>query len=244
MAGYAANGRIALAMFDQVSPDVVTLDIEMPVMDGLATLRAMRAGRHRTPVIMFSTLTERGAEATIEALSLGASDYVTKPAVSGGYQVAQARIYEALIPKIKALCSAHIPIRGQFKSALRFPARPKSLLDGVGVVAIGCSTGGPNALSQVLPSLPSDFPVPVLIVQHMPPTFTRFLAQRLSTLCSLQVVEAAGGEIVEAGKIYIAPGGYHLRVRRAGSFGGFGNRSAAAGKLLPAVGRCLVPLCS
>ena len=117
VAGYAANGQIAMAMFDQVSPDIVTLDIEMPVMDGLATLKAMRAARRLQPVIMFSTLTERGAEATIDSLALGASDYVAKPIHAGSLDAARERIREALIPKIKALC--RIPASEQSSAGRR-----------------------------------------------------------------------------------------------------------------------------
>jgi len=214
VAGYAANGQIALGLLEQVSPDVVTLDIEMPVMDGLATLKAMRARRSNVPVIMFSTLTERGAEATIDSLALGASDYVAKPTELGSYFAARERIREALVPKIKALC--HKSRSSVVPAAKPSLARHK-LLGRIDVVAIGCSTGGPNALAQVLPALPREFAVPILIVQHMPPAFTRFLAQRLSSLCALPVEEAVGGDILTAGKIWVAPGGFHLSVKRDGA---------------------------
>lgn len=217
VAGYAANGQIALALLDQVSPDILTLDIEMPVMDGLATLKAMRTAQRMLPVIMFSTLTERGAEATIDSLALGASDYVAKPTGVGNYNTARVRIREALVPRIKALCRRSVatppsqlvtgrrPLTGQFRQ-----------LNRIEVVAIGSSTGGPNALAQVLPAIPADFPVPLLIVQHMPPTFTRFLAQRLTGQCQLAVQEAVEGQILQRGKMWVAPGGYHLGVTRNG----------------------------
>jgi two-component system, chemotaxis family, protein-glutamate methylesterase/glutaminase len=216
VAGYAANGQIALALFDQVCPDIVTLDVEMPVMNGLETLKAMRAARRMLPVIMFSTLTERGAEATIDSLALGASDYVAKPTDSGNYNSARERIREALLPKIKALCQ-----RSVAQQAPQFVSRPPStrhiqLLNRIQVVAIGCSTGGPNALAQVLPDIPADFPVPLLIVQHMPAAFTRFLAQRLTALCQLGVAEAVDGEMLKPGRMWVAPGGYHLAVARQG----------------------------
>lgn len=216
VAGYAANGQIALNLLEQVAPDVITLDIEMPVMDGLATLRALRARRSNIPVIMFSTLTERGAEATIDSLALGASDYVAKPVELGNYNLARDRIREALLPKIKALSRV---TRG-FASPARSSALPRlrnKIAGRVDVVAIGCSTGGPNALAQVLPDLPAELAVPVLIVQHMPPAFTRFLAQRLTSLCSLPVMEAAGGEVLQPGKIWVAPGGFHLAVVAEGA---------------------------
>jgi two-component system chemotaxis response regulator CheB len=213
IAGHAANGQIALQLLEQVSPDVVTLDIEMPVLDGLATLKAMRAKRYNVPVIMFSTLTERGAEATIDSLSLGASDYVAKPSNVGSYAAAQERIREDLIPKIKALCRTLATAKAGAQSAPT-PSllRRSGIAQRVDVVAIGCSTGGPKALAELLPLLPRDLSVPVLIVQHMPPTFTRFLAQRLTGLCQLPVEEANEGAAVAAGKIRIAPGGFHMMV--------------------------------
>jgi two-component system, chemotaxis family, protein-glutamate methylesterase/glutaminase len=207
VAGYAANGQIALSLLEQVSPDVITLDVEMPVMDGLATLKALRARRSDVPVIMFSTLTERGAEATIDSLALGASDYVAKPIEQGSYSAARERIRQALLPKIKALCR-----KASASAPLRMVPRRSRIAGRVDLVAIGCSTGGPNALAQLLPSLPPDLPVPVVIVQHMPPAFTRFLAQRLSALGPLPVEEAAQGAALRPGVVHVAPGGYHLEL--------------------------------
>jgi len=214
VAGYAANGQIALNLLEQVSPDVITLDVEMPVMDGLATLKAMRAQRCYIPVIMFSTLTERGAEATIESLALGAGDYVAKPTELHGYAAARDRIRDALIPRIKAI-SRNQPNRPTPAQTTGSPAwRCRNKIAGrIDVLAIGCSTGGPNALAQLLPTLPGDFSVPVLIVQHMPPAFTQLLAQRLSTVCPLPVRESAGGERLQPGTIWIAPGGFHMAVQ-------------------------------
>ena len=215
VAGYAANGQIAMAMFDQVSPDIVTLDVEMPVMDGLATLKAMRAARRLQPVIMFSTLTDRGAEATIDSLALGASDYVAKPINAGSFDAARERIREALLPKIKALCRIRPPAGVQGPATARQPLlRRANQFERIEVVVIGSSTGGPNALATVLPKIPSSFPVPVLIVQHMPPAFTRFLAQRLTVLCPLPVEEAAPGELASSGSIRVAPGDHHRAVAR------------------------------
>lgn len=216
VAGCAANGEIALSMIEQLSPDVVTLDVEMPVMNGIETLKAIRATHPQLPVIMFSNLTERGAEITIEALTLGASDYVTKPSNTAGASQAKEIIAHALIPKIKALCGVKLaepqitaPVSSLSPITLRgFGA---SRID---IVAIGCSTGGPAALSEVLAVLPEDFPVPVLIVQHMLPMFTRFLAERLGNICRLKVKEAKAGEPVGKGTVWLASGGYHLRVVR------------------------------
>lgn len=220
--GIAANGKIALSKLTQVNPDVITLDIEMPEMDGLETLREIRKTHPRLPVIMFSTLTERGATATLDALSFGASDYVTKPANVGSVQVALQRIREQLIPKIKALHSGQghksllgakartMPVAGAMA-----PPRPSSAPPEV--LVIGVSTGGPNALSTLLPDIPGDFPLPILIVQHMPPLFTKLLADRLDGLCPLTVCEAEAGMVIEAGGMWIAPGDYHMTLKRKGA---------------------------
>ncbi len=219
VAGVAANGRIALDKIPQVNPDIVTLDIEMPEMDGLQALRELRKNYPRLPVIMFSTLTERGATATIEALSLGASDYVTKPANVGKVGEGMTRVRDDLIPKIKALCGRAVKISAQ---PIRSPARqvpaPKLPVRSgprrVEIVAIGTSTGGPNALAELLPCFPANFPVPVLIVQHMPPVFTKLLADRLAAKCLLAVVEGRTGDELSAGKIWIAPGNYHMSIQK------------------------------
>jgi two-component system chemotaxis response regulator CheB len=214
--GYAANGQIAMSLLNQVAPEIVTLDVEMPVMNGLATLKALRAAGYRLPVIMFSTLTERGAEATIDALALGASDYVAKPNGGGDYNAARERIREALVPKIKALCRRPVASASPTEVVSQRPAnvvrKPKS--EAVNVVAIGCSTGGPNALAEILPRISDDFPAPILIVQHMPPTFTRFLAQRLTSLCRMPVEEAVDGTDLHPGAMWVAPGGSHMVVQR------------------------------
>src|SRR4051794_28092591 len=187
--GTAANGRIALAKLSQLSPDLVILDIAMPEMDGLETLRELRKTYPRLPVIMFSSLTERGAEATLDALALGASDYFTKPSDVGGLDGSLRVIREELIPKIKALCGSSgrkAPPAGKSPGAL--PAGKVPAGTGpVRVLAIGASTGGPNALAEIFKRLPGDFPVPILIVQHMPPMFTRLLAERLSAQSPIRV---------------------------------------------------------
>jgi two-component system, chemotaxis family, protein-glutamate methylesterase/glutaminase len=214
--GVAGNGRIALQMLDQVSPEIVTLDIEMPEMNGLEALQALRRMYPKLPVIMFSTLTERGAVATLEAFALGASDYVTKPSNSrpGGQGVEAIR--DQLVPKIRALCR-----REKFAAVVR-PPRPSTAgyaqTKGAAItaLAIGTSTGGPNALSRVLPRLPHDFPVPIFVVQHMPPTFTRFLADRLNKECNVPVREVTDGEIVQPGRVWIAAGDFHMTVERQG----------------------------
>lgn len=215
--GSAADGRIALAKIEQLGPDVVTLDVEMPIMDGLEALRGIRARWPALPVIMFSTLTERGAAATLDALALGASDYVTKPSGAGDPGRALDAVRTELIPKIKALCARFVsgggrPAAGStIRPSVRRP--PASRVD---VVAIGVSTGGPNALAQLLPALPRALPVPIVIVQHMPPMFTRILAERLDATSALRVVEAADGDVLEPGGVWIAPGGRHMLVERVG----------------------------
>lgn len=209
--GAAIHGKQALEKIDQLQPHVVTLDVEMPVMDGLETLRVLRRRAPRLPVIMFSTLTERGAAATINALASGANDYVTKPANIGGVTESLTAIRNQLIPRIKALCRRDAPAAPQ-NFTLRAPKTPTPRRP-IEVVVIGTSTGGPNALAEVLRRLPADFPVPLLVVQHMPPVFTRYLAERLDAICPLQVREAAGGERLDRGHIWIAPGDYHMEIQ-------------------------------
>jgi two-component system, chemotaxis family, protein-glutamate methylesterase/glutaminase len=230
VAGTAANGRICLAKIPQVNPDLVTLDVEMPDMNGLDALTEIRKVYPKLPVIMFSTLTERGAATTIEALARGASDYVTKPANVGSVNAAILNLRTQLLPKIKMFCGRASSLTPSAPAPSLPAARPPSAAghapaitlappsfaanSAIDAVAIGVSTGGPNALIQVLPTLPADFPVPVLIVQHMPPLFTRLLAERLNGQARLAVREAAPGAPVRPGEIWIAPGDWHMEVER------------------------------
>jgi two-component system chemotaxis response regulator CheB len=214
--GTASDGRIALAKIAQLKPDLVTLDIEMPVMNGLETLAALRKLHPKLPVIMFSTLTEHGAAATLEALSLGASDYATKPSNTGKAEVAIERIRTELIPKIKALCGiAKVTIPAKSGTRTTSKARPQNN-SRVDIVAIGTSTGGPNALAEVLPHIPADFPVPIVVVQHMPPIFTRLLAERLASRSAFPVEEGSSGATLSAAHAWIAPGNFHMKVVRTG----------------------------
>ncbi|HEX4460924.1 MAG TPA: chemotaxis response regulator protein-glutamate methylesterase [Polyangia bacterium] len=218
--GVAANGKVALTKIAQLSPDIVTLDVEMPEMDGLQTLRELRKIAPRLPVIMFSTLTERGAVATLDALSFGATDYVTKPANVGSVTAAMQAIRQSLIPTIKALCPGHLA--PESSSAARPPAQAGKLPSAqrsmkrrpVEVVVIGTSTGGPNALAEVIPRLPANFPVPVVVVQHMPPVFTAHLARRLDSISALHVREGCDRELLRRGDVWIAPGDFHLALAR------------------------------
>jgi two-component system chemotaxis response regulator CheB len=218
--GAAAHGGTALRRIPQLNPDVVTLDVEMPEMDGLETLRHLKRDYPHLRVIMFSTLTERGGAVTLEALSLGADDYVTKASNEGSLDRSLARLREELIPKIKQfflLSGSGARPALPSAAAAPMPAPPvRRLRVPPEVVAIGVSTGGPTALGAILPQLPASFPLPVLVVQHMPPLFTRVLAERLQAVSKLRVEEASQGAPVEAGKILIAPGDYHLKVSSVG----------------------------
>lgn len=216
VAGTAANGRIALAKIPQVNPDLITLDVEMPELDGLATLRALRQDYPHLPVVMFSTLTDKGAVATLNALAAGASDYVTKPANIGSVTAGLQKVRDELIPKIHALCRldppqtspTSTPSRSGTRSSTTPPTTP------VEVIALGVSTGGPNALTHIFQKLPADLPVPLLIVQHMPPLFTRYLAERLDAVSGLTVQEATAGQMLHPGGAWLAPGDFHLTVVR------------------------------
>lgn len=214
VAGVARDGLEAVRMVEELRPDVVTLDIEMPVLDGLGALTRIRAKHPRLPVIMFSTLTERGASATLDALSRGASDYVTKPSNTGQIADGIAAVRDQLVPRIRALAGLRkLTPAGDAPIVRR--TRPTAVTAPVDALLIGCSTGGPDALARLLPRLPADLGIPVLVVQHMPPVFTAMLAQRLDKTSSLQVREAADGDVVRAGEVLIAPGDHHLRVKRS-----------------------------
>ena len=240
--GVAANGRIALAKIPQVNPDAIVLDVEMPQMNGLETLAAIRQTYPLLPVIMFSTFTRTGATATLEALSLGANDYATKPSNLSSLEAVNKHIYEDLIPKIKLFGSHRAEGQGdkgtrgqgeQLQSkitprastegteATQWLQNPKSKIDSlttgrVDIVAIGVSTGGPNALAALLSEFPAEFPVPIAIVQHMPPMFTKLLAERLTSKCEIRVDEAFAGALLEPGRAWIAPGNFHAIVERDG----------------------------
>ena len=222
VAGTAINGRIALAKLPQLQPDVVTLDLEMPEMDGLETLRALRRDHPRLPVIMLSRFTERGATTTHKAMTLGANDYVTLPYGAENINDAMQRIREQLIPKIKLLthfsqasegCRAATtssPIPPLAEHRLPFPHASRR----VEIVAIGVSTGGPDALATILPALPADFPVPIVIVQHMPPDFTCRLAAQLRAKSKINVSEGMTNDLIYPAHAWLAPGGYHMLVVR------------------------------
>jgi two-component system chemotaxis response regulator CheB len=263
VAGTASDGASALRSLDSARPDLILLDVEMPGMDGLSTLKQMKAAGKHIPVIMCSSLTQRGAKVTMDALASGAADYVAKPSGQRSREVAIQTLAQDLIPKILALTGpapglAHSsglphsqaaamdsasafgarfggplssgrpvlpqafpnlkPIRGA-QAAAEAATPPPAIAAPPSIVVIGVSTGGPAALDTLLPELPADFPLPVLIVQHMPELFTSLLAERLNGRCPLRVSEATPGEPVRRGSIYIARGDWHLEVVLVGSYG-------------------------
>ena len=217
----AADGASALGCLETARPDLILLDVEMPVMNGLVTLRELRSRGYRMPVVMCSALTQRGAQVTIQALAAGASDYVAKPHGQASREAAIDALAADLIPKIHALTSpakTHsalpAPVRALPVSPLAAPAlppaRPQPINSVPTVVVIGVSTGGPAALDVMLPALPAHFPLPVLIVQHMPALFTRMLAEHLDSRCPLRIVEAGEGAPIAPGTVSIARGDWHL----------------------------------
>jgi len=219
--GAAPDPLVAREMIRESNPDVLTLDVEMPKMDGLDFLERLMRLRPM-PVVMVSTLTERGAEATLRALELGAVDFVAKPKVgiAGGMQALARDITD----RIRAAAQAKLHRRAGAPHAWA-PAEPAaakarpasySRLSTEKLIAIGASTGGTEAIREVITRLPADCPA-VLITQHMPPGFTRSFAQRLDSLCRITVREAEDGERVLPGHAYIAPGGRHMRLARSGS---------------------------
>ena len=213
--GTAADGVQGLARVAESCPDVVLLDVEMPVMDGLTMLRELRRVYPRLPVVMFSTLTERGAKVALDALVAGANDYVAKPKGASSEEVA-ARIREDVIPKLKQF-RRQVSAPGGGAAPLQPRATPRTRADPVAVVVVGVSTGGPVALSEFLPAFVKTAGVPVLIVQHMPAVFTAHLAEQLTKVCGLPVREALDGHQLGAGDILLAPGGRHLKVVRRGT---------------------------
>ncbi len=220
--GKAATGKIALSMIEQLKPDVVTMDIEMPEMNGLMAVKEIRKSHTSLPVIMFSGLSQHAARETLEALSYGANDYVTKPTNMKSAALAMQCVRQELIPKIKAHCSIRcasqaadslsVPTKTQRTSSIA--SKVKGFQARIDVVAIGVSTGGPNALAEVLPLFPKDFPVPIVIVQHMPPVFTKCLSERLSSKSQIPVHEGVAGATLQPGQAWLAPGDYHMVVVR------------------------------
>lgn len=212
----AYDGIAALDLIKKVQPDLVTLDIEMPRLDGLETLKRIKAEFPKVGVIMLSALTSEGAHATTQALRDGAFDFVLKP-VSGSLEANANQIAQELCAKIKAFNSSRtlLNLANKPEPVRKAVARPQTH-EAPLCVCLGVSTGGPQALSALLPALPSNFHLPIFIVQHMPPIFTKSLADHLNAQCKLKVCEATDMQAVEKGCIYIAPGGKQMRVQRLG----------------------------
>ncbi|MFD1928683.1 chemotaxis response regulator protein-glutamate methylesterase [Sporosarcina siberiensis] len=235
--GTARNGKDAIEKVKLLKPDVVTMDVEMPIMDGLEALKEIMAN-HPVPVVMLSSTTKEGAENTMLAMEYGAVDFVAKP--GGAISLNLKDIEEEIVEKVAAASGVHIskltrthkpkPVqksvvatRKETVSQIAKPLKPKiNKNKGVFVknaktfVIIGTSTGGPRALQAVLTNLPAEFAAPILIVQHMPVGFTKSLADRLNTLCTIHVKEAENGEPILNGTAYIAQGGKHLKMKKLG----------------------------
>ena len=221
--GTAQNGREAIDRIPEVKPDLIVLDYEMPEMDGLETLIEVRKNHPAIRVIIFSSHTRHGAKVTLDALWHGADDYVPK-SPADNLTAATALIRTQLIPKIKGLCGGSENGNGEGAPAPSRRAADETPLPGSRIqsltqtrpeiVAIGASTGGPKALARVLEGLPPDFPIPIVIAQHMPPIFTRLLAERLGTRTQLQCSEGIEGAALEPRTIWIAPGDHHMTVER------------------------------
>lgn len=221
----ARNGQEAIEKIQKLKPDLVTMDIEMPVMDGLTALKTIMAD-HPVPVIMISSLTEEGADATFQALEYGAVDFIPK----GGKSFVNLdiiKVAEQLRQKVRAIATKNrvrrfglktisrlTPTGATIEKASPIEVKPVKRSRQCQLVSIGISTGGPLALNKMLPMLPKDFSSSLLIVQHMPPTFTGPFSRRLDSLCQISVKEAAEGDIIEPGCAYVAPGGKHLKVVR------------------------------
>jgi two-component system chemotaxis response regulator CheB len=216
--GQARDGADALNKLETLRPDVITLDVEMPVMDGLAALEEIMR-RRPTPVVMLSSLTQAGAETTLTCLDRGAVDFVAKPGKSISLNITS--VTKELTQKVIAAARAKIasprpiPLVRALPAAMKTPVRPGTVSGGV--LLIGASTGGPRALQTVVPALPGDLGVPVVLVQHMPAGFTRSLAQRLDALSPLCVREAEAGDVLTPGQVLIAPGGHHLTFHASGA---------------------------
>jgi len=234
--GTAANGRVAVRKVRELHPDVLTLDIEMPEMDGLAVLDELRRGGDEVETIVVSALSRAGGDLTVRALEKGAFDFITKE--TSGPQQGREALARELALRFRAIAhrlEVHSIIRGK-SSAIRSDVAAKVVervaatadLNGIagrmqrlsapsnpGMVLVGASTGGPAALGRILPCIPGDIGVPVFIVQHMPSVFTQSLAENLASKCAVRVREAAHGELAEPNTAYIAPGGRHMRLATA-----------------------------
>ena len=217
VAGTAADGASALRAVESIRPDLILLDVEMPGLDGLETLRTLRGRSDRTPVVMVSAVTHRGARVTVDALACGASDYVTKPANQSDRESSLRVFVQDLLPRIQALTVCTLASSPRPAPAADPTSQPCSTPPAV--VVIGVSTGGPAALDILLSAFPERFPLPVLVVQHMPELFTAPLAERLNERCHIRVSEAVEGAPVVPGNIQLARGNWHLEIVSAARVG-------------------------
>lgn len=220
--GKASNGNMGLRMLELYKPDLITLDVEMPIMNGLETLKRVKEKHPEVEVIMVSALTIQGAQVTLKALEAGAFDFIGKPSKSS-MEENHNELRQQLAPKLQGLLRkkrtvkrpAPVTIPRKTTTSRSFKPRRASS-SPVSIVGLGISTGGPNALKEVIPEIPADFKQPILIVQHMPPMFTKALADSLNQRSPLTVVEATHGETVKSGTVYIAPGGKQMKIRKTG----------------------------
>ena len=209
--GTARNGKDALEKIKKFKPDVITLDVEMPVMDGLTTLKHI-VSKYKIPVIMISTLTQNGADLTLKALEEGAVDFLPKP--TNVFGLNQNEVKNEIINKIKAAAKTKVEIVDVYKPIEKKKVYNKKKSKGKfsSILAIGTSTGGPRALQNLIPQLPADINATIVIVQHMPPKFTKSLSDRLNATSNINIKEAEEGDILERGWGYIAPGDYHMTI--------------------------------
>jgi two-component system, chemotaxis family, protein-glutamate methylesterase/glutaminase len=232
LCGVARDGVECLEQVRQMCPDVLVLDLEMPRMNGLDVLDRLRLEHPGLPVIMCSAYTEHGARSTLEALGRGASDYVTKPSEQRDFDTSMQSLSQQLLPRIAALAKDASrkeektvrDVAGGDLQKGRSGEIPAKVSHPIEVVVIGLSTGGPSALEQLLPKLPKDFPVPVLIVQHMPKLFTGALAERLDKCCALRVQQAYDNATIRPGTVWLAPGDAHMEVAPRRAMAGDGDR--------------------
>ena len=216
--GVARNGEEAVQQVQQLKPDVVTMDVEMPGMTGLQALQQIMA-KNPVPVIMVSSVTVEGAQETLQALEWGAVDFIPKQLDGVASKISE--IQKILVPKVLAARYAgsklkRLTITGTAKApvslAKALSSRSVTVTRGTKLIAIGCSTGGPQALFEIIPTIPADCPAGIVIVQHMPKSFTKPFAERLNNLCALEVREAVDGDEVKPGRVLVAPGGMQFRV--------------------------------
>lgn len=220
--GVAANGQEAIDLADELKPDIISMDYEMPYLDGVSAVRAIMASRP-VPIVMFSSMTYEGARITLDALEAGAVDFIPKnfAEVSGNSTSLKKKLHDTLLMFLRKSAPVvptpvqPVPVRisqpARSAAGRAIPAsNQRSLKNKVKLVIIGASTGGPVALTEVIKKLPAEFHLPVIVVQHMPENFTKALAERLDKQCAIRVVEARNGDALQPGTVYVAPGGHQL----------------------------------